>query len=497
MKINIQLSFLSIILFGLFSLSAFSQEPIPGVDNIKKENLLKTDKFLSSKELDGRNPGTAGFEKAAAYMSEEFSKIGLKPLGDSSYYQFFKVEANQILAPCRFNRYENGKIVKEYQLGKDFVCRGFSGAGTIEAPVVFCGYGISQPDSAYDDYAGIDVKDKLVMIFKPNPGWTKDKHSWPAVTERTKGPVAKAHGALGVLYISLPNDKNPQKTIGSVLHGKGEQDINFPQLHIDLPVAEEFLAKSGYSLSKLQQMIDTLKKPMSINTGIKVGLEVHTKYTNEARVENLIGCIEGSDSALKHQYIILGAHLDHVGSQGEEIYFPGANDNASGSSAVLEIARAFMKSPVKPKRSIIFILFSSEEQGCLGSEYCASHLPIPADSVVAMLNMDCVGFGDSIQMGNGKSAPLLWKMIKAEDSLYIKRAVSRTWNGGGADLGAFHNKGIPGVYFVNTNSYVHLHCITDKVETLNGPLFEDMTKLAYIAAFRLAQGDYKREKVLK
>jgi Zn-dependent M28 family amino/carboxypeptidase len=236
---------------------------------------------------------------------------------------------------------------------------------------------------------------------------------------------------------------------------------------------------------------------MSVNAGIEASLEVHTKYTKEARTENLIGYIEGSDSVLKHQYIILGAHLDHVGSQGGEIYFPGANDNTSGSSAVLEVARTFMENHIKPKRTVIFILFASEEQGLMGSEFCADHLPVPKDSVVAMINMDCVGFGDSIQIGNGKSSPLLWKMIKGEDSLYIKRMVTRTTSGGGADLGAFHKKDIPGAYFVTTNSYVHLHYMTDKVETLNGPLFEDITKLAYITAYRLSQGQYKRETVVK
>jgi aminopeptidase YwaD len=487
----------SSLLLSIISLTVFSQSVIPGLNNLSKDSLLKTVTSLSSKEFDGRNPGTVGYEKAASFMAGQFKKIGLIPLGDSSYYQFLTVEGNEIVAPCRFNRVENGKIAREYKLGDDFVCRGFTGSGKISAPVVFCGYGISQPDKSYDDYEKVDVKNKIVMIFKANPKWTIKDNSWTDDKERSKGLIALQHKASAVLYVSLPNDKNPQKTIGSTLHGKGVQLESLPQLHISLAVAEEFLSGSGYTLSQLQTLIDSLKKPKSLEIGYDAALEVQANYKSEVKTENLIGYIPGTDSLLKNQYVIIGAHLDHVGSQGGQIYFPGANDNASGSSAVLEIAKTFAKNNIKPKRSVIFILFASEEQGLMGSEYCADHLPVPVDSVVAMINMDCIGYGDSIQIGNGKSAPMLWKMIKAEDSLFTKQMVTRTWNNGGADLGAFHKKGIPGAYFVTTNSYVHLHYITDTPETLNLPLYESIARLAYITTYRLAMGEYNREKVLK
>ena len=488
----------SFILFfiGIISIS-FSQTTIPGLNDLNKDSLLKTVTILSSKDFDGRNPGTLGYEKAASFMSAQFKKIGLKPMGDSSYYQFLTVEGNEIIAPCKLNRIENSKIAKEYKLGDDFVCRGFTGSGKISAPVVFCGYGIYKPELGYDDYENIDVKNKIVMIFKPNPKWHINDSTWPDANERSKGLVARQHRALGIMYVSMPNDEKPQKTIGSTLHGKGKQIETFPQIHISLAAAEEFLSKSNYTLSKLQTLIDSLKKPHSLETWFDADLDINANYKSEVRTENLIGYIPGSDSLLKNQYIIIGAHLDHVGSQGGQIFFPGANDNASGSAAVLEIAKTFVKNNIKPKRSLIFILFASEEQGLMGSEFCADHLPVPVDSVIAMINMDCIGFGDSIQIGNGKSTPLLWNMIKAADSLSSNQMVTRTWNNGGADLGAFHKKGIPGAYFVTTNSYVHLHCITDTPETMNGPLFENITRLAYITTYRLAMGEYKKENVLK
>jgi aminopeptidase YwaD len=483
---------------SLFLPAAFPQKKIPGFKSISVDSMMKTVTFLSSKELQGRNPGTTGYDLAAFYMASRFSDLKLKPLGDSSYYQWLNVESNEILAPYKFNLLEKNVVKHEFKLGTDFVFRGFTGADTVKAPVVFCGYGIYDPDNDYDDYdTTINFCGKIIMIFKPNPKWKNGEAAWPDANERSKALIAKQHRARAILMVSLPNEKNPQKTIGSTLHGEGYQQLRMPVLHINLDAANEILSKTGYTISQVQTIIDSTKKSFSLNTGFSVDLQDSVKYSPENRTENLIGYIEGCDSTLKHQYVLIGAHLDHVGQQAGEIYFPGANDNASGSSAVLEIARTFVNEKIKPKRSIIFVLYASEEQGLLGSKFMAEHLPVPADSVVAAINMDCIGFGDSIQIGNGKSAPELWNFIKELDKKYTKDMVERTWNGGGADLGAFHDKNIPGAYFVTTNSYVHLHCLTDTPETLNQVLYANIVKLAYATVYNIAMGEYKREKVLK
>ena len=212
---------------------------------------------------------------------------------------------------------------------------------------------------------------------------------------------------------------------------------------------------------------------------------------------NVVGLLEGSEPLLKNEYLVVGAHLDHVGSQAGEIFAPGANDNASGSTAALEIARAFVNSGIQPKRSIIFVLFASEELGLVGSTFFVNQSPVSLNKIVAMLNLDCIGYGDSIQVGNGKSSPKLWNIARRQDSLYTKMMVEATWNGGGADAGPFHDKGIPAAYFVTTNSYAHLHYMTDTPETLNKSLFEKITKLAYLTAFDVADGIYIREEVIK
>ncbi|MBK9096754.1 MAG: M20/M25/M40 family metallo-hydrolase [bacterium] len=484
----------AIFLLIIFTVNIFPQTVDPGLESINSDDLLQTVKILTSSEFDGRLPGSEGYDKAAAFVSEKFEQIGLIPAGDENYFQYLDVEYNRIDSPAVFN-----VILKEekisYEHGKDFVLRGFSGSGDFALPVAFCGYGISRPDIGYDDYAGIDVKDKTVMVFKQNPSWKIDGDVWGQEYPREKSIVAKKHGARGILFVSRPNDDNPQPLIGSVMHGEGEQPKDFPQLHISIEASNKLLEGSPYSLSDCQTKIDNNKSPNSFLTNNKAEVLVKASYNKYAHTMNIAGMIGGNDHELKDEYLIIGAHLDHVGSQAG-LLFPGANDNASGSAAVIELAKAFQKSETKPRRSIIFVLFASEEQGLFGSKHFAENLNIDSNKIVAMINLDCVGYGDSIQIGNGKSAPELWRIVNEIDEFNSNLMVNDTRKGGGADLTAFHEKGIPGLYFVSKYSYDHLHLPTDTPETLNPVLFESIVKLAYLSARNIVDGNYKREKVI-
>lgn len=466
-----------------------------GLSEINKENLIKTVKILSSPEFDGRLPGSDGYNKAANFVADKFSGLGLKPAGDEKYFQYFNVEYNKIESPATFKTIVDGDTTN-YELGKDFVLRGFTGSNSFTLPVVFCGYGISRPDLNYDDYAGINVKNKIVMVFKQNPKWKIDNKDWGTNYPREKSLVAKKCGAKGILFVSLPNDDKPQPLIASVMHGPGEQPIDFPQLHISIDAANKLLSKTGFSLSNFQTKIDEKQKPLSSNLFTKAFVEVNAKYEKNARTMNVVGMIEGSDPKLKNEYVVIGAHLDHVGSQAG-VLFPGANDNASGSAGILEIAKAFVKGGIQPKRSVVFVLFASEEQGLNGSKHFVDRWKKGYDKIAAMINLDCIGYGDSIQVGNGKSAPNLWEIAKQIDETSFNSMVDRTWNGGGADATPFHEKGVPCLYFVTTNSYDHLHLPSDKVETLNAGLFEKIVKLAHLTALEVANGNYQRETVIK
>ncbi|MCK9424639.1 MAG: M20/M25/M40 family metallo-hydrolase [Ignavibacteriaceae bacterium] len=462
---------------------------------IREESLMKRVEFLTSPKLQGRLAGSEYYNAAASYGAEEFGKAGLKPFGGEKYFQYLNIEYNQILPGEEFSVIRADGSEKKCEIGKDYIYRGFSGSGNITAPVVFCGYGIS--DSLYDDYKSVDLNGKIAMVFKYQPKWNIEKHVWQNGNPREKARIAFQHGAVGILYVSFPNDDKPQLPIASVISGSGEQNINFPELHIDLPIADEILNGTEFTLKNLQTKIDSTKNPFSVSTKNKVKIKVETDYAKEKKTMNVVGLLEGKDDKLKNEYIIIGAHLDHVGGQGGKVYFPGANDNASGSAAVMEIAHAFAEGKIENKRSIIFVLFTCEEQGLYGAKYLANHLPVKQEQVVAMMNMDCVGFGDSIQIGNGKSAPQLWQIAKQIDVNNDKMMIETTWNGGGADAAPFHDKGIPAIYFVTKNSYEHLHELTDKPETLNKSLYQQITKLAFLTVKEIAEGKYQKENVLK
>lgn len=464
--------------------------------SIKSESLISTVKYLSSPELEGRLSGSKGYFKAAEFIANEFKSLGLVPVKNDDYFQSFSIELNEIISPSELSLVNNGSL-KTYKLGKNYVYRGFTGSGNFTAEVAFVGYGMFMPDAGYDDFSGIDVKDKWVMMFKYSPSWkVNDSTNWEGTSIRWKAHNAVKYGAKGVLFVSLPNSGNPQKPIGSVLDGDEKHLDDVPLIHIDLPVADELLSKTGYNLSKLQTIIDSTKSPFPLLTNKQIKTVTNAVYKKDAETVNVIGLLKGNDEVLKNEYIVVGAHLDHVGQQAGEIYFPGANDNASGSAAVLELARAFTKIKNTIKRSIVFVLFASEESGLYGAQNYVDNPPYPLERTVAMINMDCIGYGDSIRVGNGESAPKLYDIALNNDSEFIRRMVKNTWKGGGADATPFHRKSIPSLYFVTTNSYAHLHWLTDTYDTLNPELFESLVRLVFYTVNHIASGDYEKEEVI-
>ena len=480
------------IVFVSFFINAQSST---GLSEINIENLIANVRILTSPDFDGRLPGSEGYNKAAQYAADKFYELGLIPAGDNGYFQYLDVEYNEIESPAIFNTIVGADTIN-YVIGKDFVLRGFTGSNSFTLPVVFCGYGLSRPDLHYDDYAGINVTNKIVMVFKQNPNWKNDNKDWGQNYPREKSLIAQKHGSKGILFVSLPNDSKPQPLIGSVMHGDGDQPIDFPQLQISLSAADQLLSRTGFTISDCQTKIDEKKKPISMNLATKAIVEVNALYQKSARTMNIIGMIGGSDPKLNNEFVIIGAHLDHVGSQAG-LLFPGANDNASGSAGVLEIANAFIKGGLQPKRSVIFVLFASEEQGLFGAKYFVESWKRGYDKIIAMLNLDCISYGDSIQVGNGKSSPTLWRIANQIDETSLNSMVERTWSGGGADATPFHEKGVPCLYFVTTNSYDNLHLPTDTTETLNPTLFEKVVKLAHLTALEIANGNYEREKVIE
>lgn len=454
--------------------------------DVSIENLMNHVRYFSSDELEGRLPGTSGYDKAANYCVNYFQSIGVKPIihkTTNGYYQNFTLES-YVIEKCSLTLINGIGLKYNLKVGRDFTCRGFTGSGKGISDVVFCGYG--QAHDGYNDYRGMDLKGKAVVIFKSNPPFDSPDTSWGSFSIRRSVELAKKQGAAVVIFVSRPNVQNPQKPIGSTSHGEGVQNSDIPQFQLDIPWVDTLLLGTRYPLSRLDNLIANLKMPFSLFTPSKIEYDVQANYVKDAKAYNVLGFIEGSDPILKSEYVLVSAHLDHVGKQGDVIY-PGANDNASGSAAVLEIARMISESKVKPARSVVFILFTAEESGMDGSNFMASNLPFPKEKISLMLNMDCIAFGDSIQVGNGESFPNLWNRVKEIDSKQSSRMVEQTWKGGGADLTPFHNIGIPGLYFVSKYSYTHLHLTSDKPETLNQKLYKDLVQLVFLSVMEFGK----------
>lgn len=484
----------NILICGLFSFIQAQTTVINNLsDFINKESLMHKVEILASPEFAGRLPGHLGYTKASEYVRKHFQELGLKPAFGNDYYQKLLVEYNEIKSPASFCMIKDDKVFIEYKIGTDYVFRGFTGSGDLIAPVVFCGYGISA--EGYDDYDNIDVTGKIVMVFKQNPTWKIDEVDFGSGYPREKAKTAAEKGAVGLIMVSRPMDNNPQPVIGSVMDGDGKQNENFPQLQISLDAANDFLSSMDLYIEDLQLKIDGNKKPFSFELPLSALIRVKAQYHQKKETQNIAAILVGSDDKLANEFIVVGAHLDHVGSQAGEVFYPGANDNASGSAGVMQIAEAFVKSGFQPKRSVIFTLFTAEEQGLKGAEYFTKNPPVELNSIVAMINMDCIGSGDSIQIGSGNSAPALWNIFRKVDSENNKLMMDRTWAGGGADATPFHNNGIPTAYVVSHYSYEHLHLPTDLPETLNRNLFESIVKLTAETLCQISLGNYIREQL--
>jgi aminopeptidase YwaD len=456
---------------------------------ITPEALMETVEFLASPALEGRLSGSEGYREAASWAAARMKALGLEPLGDGDYLQRLRLELNEI-ERCQLELPEFGG--EPLVQGVDWSCRGFTGSGRLQAPVVFVGYGISEPERGYDDYAGVDVRGRIVLAFKQPPPWALDEQGWgEAHMPRAKAQTAVQHGALGLLLVARPDVQwNPQP-IGSVMHGPGEQPRGVPQLEIAPRVAAWLLEGLDTDLAGLQARIDGARAPASQALERLVRLDVQAWYEPEAPSANVVGLLRGADPSLRDEVVVIGAHLDHVGRQGELLY-PGANDNASGSAGVLAVAEALARSPQPPARSVMFALYTAEESGLLGATHMVAHPPLPLERVVAALNMDCIGHGSgTLKLGGGGASPQLWALARGLDERGI--TVEETWYGGGADLQPWFEAGLPTLYFATEDSYTHLHKPGDTPDTVDPVLLSEVVRLAARTTAAIAAGGYRRE----
>jgi hypothetical protein len=438
--------------------------------------------YLASDGLEGRGVGTTGLLRAGDFIAGEFAYDGLQPLpGMTGYFQ--PLPFNSATLPLKENSLRLGKT--DLVAGTDFVPMHFSSNGPFSAPVVFLGYGVSDPTAGYDDYADIDVTGKVVLVMRHEPIDTRGRsrligpHDDPGWSKnaifQTKIDTAKAHHAAAVLFVDTPDIEGPDRVMpfgGSA----PRQSLGILAAQITRAQADLFLKSAGApDLKTLSQNIDATFKPSSIILKDSAqGKFVIDRQT--VTVRNVVGMIPGSGPHAD-EYVIVGAHYDHLGKGGPgyafggEVgsIFHGADDNASGTAAVLELAARYARQKTAPPRTLIFMTFSAEEEGLIGSEYFVKNPPIPLQKVVAMLNLDMVGrMSNQMLFIGGQGTAKDFDAIIADAQVHSRLKTKSMGRGGlgPSDHMSFALKHVP-VIFLFSGLHADYHRPTDVASKIN------------------------------
>ena len=551
-----------------------------GFESISGTDAGKYLKFLSSDLLEGRETASQGYGIAAEFVSTLFGIWGIQPAGDfpvkADRSDFFshsddsKADKGDKKERGYFQEMELREVLKsdtqitvECQKGSQIKSKTFNPeidyefrypeAGTLSAPVVFVGYGIEEKQIGYNEYSKLDVAGKIVMMFtgfpgKDNPkspfnkGELKEKYSPPPFRRMMRHSVspqikaAQEKGAVAVILVESSLDEKPdipkeklashrvndeapiypgERRRMSLIQGPNDHWNSLPTVRVSRAMANEIL---GYAGQKVEALLAAIEKDFKPHSFILPG--VFMKMNNQVeeqllKCRNVLGYIEGSDPELKNEVVIIGAHLDHLGKRGDYI-FNGADDNGSGSTAVMEVAHAFAVNPVKPKRSVLFALWTGEEKGLLGSRYYTGHPFFLLNKTVAYINLDMVSrewtrerLNSMIKRFNTEIPPALDKILDMTKFMTIQhsptpkvrealeennrfvglhilfRETKPGAGGGGSDYASFSSQNTPWAFFFGamTDDY---HKASDSFEKVNLGIIEKSARLSWLAAFSLA-----------
>ena len=422
-------------IIGLTVAVALGQQPSANAPSVERIRQIVT--YLASDPLEGRRTGTAGATEAANFIAGEFKRLGLQPVLQSAstrksarpYLQPFPYVSSVELGQKNLFLVNPGKAddIMQFKVGEDWMPLGFSTNGSInKIETVFAGYGISSAELKYNDYAVSNVKDRVAIVFAGTPDGDNPHGQFVQAGQiRFKVAAARAAGAQALLIISDEQKLKDDRLTRLSYDNAGEAGI--PVLVISQNLAAKLLGTIDHPLSEYQKAADArsatteLRSPSGRRT---LSLEVSVVRRLSPSF-NVVGILPGSDPKLKDEAIVIGAHYDHLGRGGEGSLAPregeihhGADDNASGSAGLLELARILTKT-ANPRRTIVFIAFSGEEEGLLGSDYYVTHPLLPLANTVAMINMDMIGRlqESKLIIGGVGTAPEWRAMIQKQNSL--------------------------------------------------------------------------------
>ncbi len=354
--------------------------------------------YLADDKLEGRGTGSEGFAKAAAYVSDQFQKAGLQPAGEHGYFQTVTFNVLQLDEPNSSLEFIRDGKSEPIKFGEEGFLNPTPNAAPVEAAAVFIGYGLKIPGQHIDDFAGVDLKGKIAVYVTGGPSAIPASVKAHYSSSEARRKNLNEAGAVGTVVIPNPLAQEVpwSRVAGARFSERMElQDLRggAPPLKFGMTMdpiyADKLLAGSGHTFQEISSMLGTEKAlphfPLAVIIRARTGVKRST-----AQSQNLAGVLPGSDPALKNEYVVISAHLDHLGIgdpvNGDKIY-NGAMDDASGVASAIEIAKAMRSSNAKPKRSILFLVVTAEEKGLLGSEFYASH-PTVKGPIIADINMD-------------------------------------------------------------------------------------------------------------
>ena len=438
--------------------------------------------YLAGDDLNGRAAGSADGLRAAEYIAGRFKALGLAPADEAEgFLQTFQHQRRRVDrkgSALSFTAPGGEKIA--LAAGKDFVPFIFSAEGAVDAELVFVGYGITAPEYGYDDYAGLDVSGKVVLMLRYEPGEQDAESKFKGIehthhaTFAAKLRNAEEHSAAGGIIFSGPlyHKKDGDELFGE--KASAGRTGKIAMFQIAQSAAERLFAAVGKDLSKFQAAIDEKLQPQSF---IMKGLHSQGRAAfrkDPVELRNVVGILRGSDEKLSAEVVVVGAHFDHIGRrdkdpekpQGDVIY-NGADDNASGTAGLLAVAQALSQAPERPKRTIIFCAFDGEEMGLVGSRHYVEHPSVPLERTVAMVNLDMIGRSRNgavtvYGVGTAKEFPAL--VNRAAEGLDLKVQQGRSAMIPSDGL-PFVSKRVPTLMFF-TGLHSDYHRVTDEADRI-------------------------------
>ena len=474
---------------------------------IDPQALLEHIKFLAADDLQGRGNGSAGLERAGDYIAGQFKSVGLAPAGSNGdWFQPFELTAGLKIAEGNSLIIHAASQDVQLTLGESYyplaVTASDGGTGysmdLMGVPLVFAGYGLSAPSSNYDDYAGLDVAGKAVVIFSHEPQENQSdsrlngSRPMRETTLYSKAQAARTRGAVALLVISDPSHRVDEANYKIFAIESDAEDHQIPVIRIRRDDMAPLI--KAWDLDRTAAVIDRDLIPRSRALPQSTVDYTQRLSLNRRTVRNVVGILRGADGARAGEAIVLGAHYDHVGLGGRFSATPqrtgeihnGADDNASGIASLIEIARAAAADHTRFPRSLVFVAFAGEERGLLGSLHYTMEPAVPLDDTIAMINLDMVGRSrGKVEVGGLSSAPALEADVQTAAKVAGLDARRGGPGAGRSDDSSFIDRRVPALHFF-TGFHDDYHRPSDDWERIDAQGTARVATLALELAARIA-----------